>query len=184
MKNVKTGFLAAFLTTFGLALFSATATIAGEIRQSVTDAAFVPQGVPNSQNHEVFRFELPNIPQGSRIDFAALIMHVQRDSTRGNYLFLKLDPITSDWTPTSLAGGQVVSVDETSASYAVADYGLGDRVELDITSLVTAWTAGTMTNRGFLLKTEIPEDATNFSVKSTGGVKADLVVYYTAPEKK
>ena len=155
---------------------------AGEIRQNVSDAAFVAKAEQSQE--EIFKFDLPEIPAGSRIDFAGLILHIQRDSARDNYLFLKLVPVTSDWTPASLAGGQLLSVDDNSPSYAVGDISMGDRIDLDITALVTDWTTDKKTNRGFLLKTGIPEDETNFSAKSIAGAKAELVIYFTEPEKK
>ena len=68
---------------------------AGEIRQNVGDVAFVPQVLPTGQNFEIFKFDLPEIPEGSRIDFAGLVLHIQRDSVRDDYLSFKLVPITS-----------------------------------------------------------------------------------------
>ena len=154
---------------------------AGEIRQSVGDAAFVSNTEPSQQ--EVFKFELPKIPDGSRIDFAGLVLHIQRYSVRDDYLSLKLIPITSDWTPTSVKNGQVLSVDEEAPAYAVADVNRDDKAELDITQLVAAWLKGEKTNRGFLLQTELSEEETRFSVQSNAGIKAELVIYYTGPEK-
>jgi len=156
--------------------------LAGEIRQTVGNAAFVPQVLPTGQNFEVFRFDLPEIPQGSRIDFAGLVLHVQRDSVRDDYLSLKLMPITSDWTATSLKGGQVLSVDSTLPSYAVADVNREDKIELDITHLIAVWVKGEKSNRGLLLETEFAEAQSKFSVKSNAGAKAELVIYYTGPE--
>jgi hypothetical protein len=159
-------------------------TWAGEIRQNVGAVAFVPQILPTGQNFEVFRFDLPEIPEGSRIDFAGLVLHVQRDSVRDDYLSFKLSPISSDWTATSLQGGQVLSLDSTLPAYAVADVDRTDKIELDITHLVSAWLKGEKANRGFLLETEFPEEKTKFSAKSNAGIKAELVIYYTGPEKK
>ncbi|MCI0330361.1 MAG: DNRLRE domain-containing protein [candidate division Zixibacteria bacterium] len=184
MKNGKKRFLATLGMTAAAVLFSALASWAEEIRLNVGDAAFVPQLALTGQNFEVFRFDLPEIPQGSRIDFAGLILHVQRDSTRDQYLSLKLVPITSDWTVVSLQNGQVLSVDEEAPSYAVANANRGDKIELDITHLVSAWTKGEKVNRGILLKTEFSEEQSKFSAKSSAGTKAELVIYYTGPEKK
>jgi hypothetical protein len=181
---MKIRFLATLAMTMGAVLFSAMTLFAEEIRQPVADAAFAPQALPTGQNFEVFKFELPDIPQGSRIDFAGLVLHVQRDSLRNDYLFLKLVPITSDWTLTSLQGGQVLSVDEKSPSNAVADIYRSDQIDLDITDLVSAWVKGEKTNRGFLLQTEFTEEQTKLSVKSNAGVKAELVIYFTGPEVK
>ncbi len=133
---------------------------------------------------EIFKFELPEIPQGSRIDFAGLVVHVQRDSVRDNYLFLKLQPVTSDWTAGSVANGQVLELDGESPAYAVANAKLEDKIELDITRLVSASLKGEKTNRGFVLETEFTEEESKFSAKSNAGAKAELVVYYTGPEKK
>ncbi|HXF49296.1 MAG TPA: DNRLRE domain-containing protein [Verrucomicrobiae bacterium] len=155
---------------------------AGEIRQNVGDAAFVSKAEQTQQ--EIFKFDLPEIPEGSRIDFAGLILHVQRDSTRGDYLSFKLSPITSDWTASSIQGGQVLSVDETTPAYAVADVNRSDKIELDITQLAASWFKGEKTNRGFILATEFPEEQTKFAAKSNVGAKAELVIYYTGPEKK
>jgi hypothetical protein len=101
-----------------------------------------------------------------------------------HHISFKLSPITSDWTASSIQGGQVLSVDEEAPAYAVADVNRADQIELDITHLVSAWLKGEKTNRGFVLETEIAEEQSKFSVKSAGGVKAELVVYFTAPEKK
>ncbi len=166
---MKTRFFTSFRMTVGAFLVLVSASFAGEIRQNVGDAAFVPQALPTGQNFEVFKFDLPEIPQDSRIDFAGLVLHIQRDSARNDYLFLKLFPITSDWTPTSLQGGQVLSVDEKSPSYAVADANRSDKIDLDITDLVAGWLKGEKTNRGFLLQTEFAEEESKFSVKSSGG---------------
>ncbi|MCI0406653.1 MAG: DNRLRE domain-containing protein [candidate division Zixibacteria bacterium] len=157
---------------------------AGEVRQNVGDISFVPQVLPTGQNFEVFKFDLPQIPAGSRIDFAGLILHIQRDSTRDDYLSFKLSPITSDWTASSLQGGQVLSVDEQMPAFAVADANRSDKIELDITHLASAWLKGEKTNRGFLLQTEFAEEESKFSVKSSAGTKAELVIYYTEPEVK
>ncbi|HXF48736.1 MAG TPA: DNRLRE domain-containing protein [Verrucomicrobiae bacterium] len=155
---------------------------AGEIRQNVGDGAFVSK-VEQTQE-EIFKFDLPEIPAGSRIDFAGLILHIQRDSTRDDYLSFKLSPITSDWTASSIQGGQVLALDSTFPAFAVADVNRSDRIELDITLLVAAWLKGEKTNRGFLLETEFPEEETKFAAKSNAGGKAELVVYYTEPEAK
>ncbi|HLG94560.1 MAG TPA: DNRLRE domain-containing protein [candidate division Zixibacteria bacterium] len=97
---------------------------------------------------------------------------------------VKLVPITSDWTATSVQNGQVLTVDEKTPAYAVADVNRSDKIELDITHLVAAWLKGEKINRGFLLETEFPEEQTKFSAKSSAGAKAELVIYYTAPEVK
>ncbi len=156
--------------------------LAGEIRQSVGDGAFVAKAEQSQQ--EIFKFDLPKVPEGSRIDFAGLVLHIQRDSTRDDYLSFKLSPITSDWTASSLQGGQVLSVDEEMPAYAVADVNRSDRIELDITHLISAWLKGEKTNRGFVLETEFPEEQTKFSAKSNTGIKAELVIYYTGSGKK
>ncbi|MCI0330779.1 MAG: DNRLRE domain-containing protein [candidate division Zixibacteria bacterium] len=184
MKNEKTRFLAMLGITVVFVLVSVATVFAEEVRVNVGDAAFVPQLTPTGQNFEVFKFDLPEIPQGSRIDFAGLVLHVQRDSTRDQYLSLKLAPITSDWTITSLQNGQVLSVDEEAPTYAVADANRGDKIELDITQLVSAWAKGEKVNRGFLLKAEFPEELSKFSAKSNAGAKAELVIYYTGAEVK
>jgi len=176
---MKTRFLA---MTIGVVLLFAVTALAGEIQMAVGEAAFVPQAVPTGQNFEVFRFALPEIPKGSRIDFAALVLSIERDSTRDQYLSLKLVPITSDWTAASLKNGQVLAVNEEAPSYAVADANRGDKVDLDITHLVSAWNKGEKVNRGFLLETEFTEEQSKFSAKSSAGIKAELVIYYTGPE--
>ncbi|MGE5692947.1 MAG: DNRLRE domain-containing protein [Candidatus Zixiibacteriota bacterium] len=170
------------LTILGIVFLTIGNSWAGEIRQSVEDAAFVAKAEQSQQ--EIFKFDLPEIPEGSRIDFAGLILHIQRDSTRDDYLSFKLSPITSDWTASSIQGGQILTVDEETPAYAVADVNRSDQIELDVTHLVSAWLKGEKTNRGFVLQTEFPEEQTKFSAKSNGGVKAELVVYYTGPEKK
>ena len=178
MKNLKTRFLALLGMTVGVFLVSTV--FAGEVRQNVGDGAFVAKAEQSQE--EIFKFELPEIPEGSRIDFAGLILHIQRNSARNDYLFLKLVPITSDWTLTSVQNGQVLSVDEKSPSYAVADAYRSDQIDLDITDLVVAWVKGEKTNRGFLLQTEFAEEESKFSVKSSAGAKAELIIYYTEPE--
>ncbi len=155
---------------------------AGEIRQTVGDGAFVAKAEQSRQ--EIFQFDLPEMPQGSRIDFAGLVLYLQRDTVKDDYLFLKLLPITSDWTAASVQNGQVLELDAESPSYAVANANLEDKIELDITHLVSAWLKGEKTNRGFVLETEFPEEETKFSAKSNAGAKAELVVYYIGPEKK
>jgi hypothetical protein len=155
---------------------------AGEVRQNVGDGAFVAKSEQSQE--EIFKFDLPEIPQGSRIDFAGLVMRVRRDSTRDDYLSFRLVPITSDWTASSIQGGQVLSLDSTLPAFAVADVNRNDKIELDITHLVSAWLKGEKANRGFLLETEFPEEQTKFSAKSNAGAKAELVIYYTGPEVK
>ncbi len=97
---------------------------------------------------------------------------------------MKLLPITSDWTAGSVANGQVLELDGESPAYAVANAKLEDKIELDITHLVSAWLKGEKTNRGFVLETEFPEEQTKFSARSNAGAKAELAIYYTGPEKK
>jgi hypothetical protein len=167
-------------------VFIASLTIgnlwAGEIRQSVGDGAFVSKAEQSQE--EIFKFELPEIPAGSRIDFAGLVLHLERDTVKDDYLFLKLLPIASDWTAASLQNGQMLELDAESPAYAVANAYLEDKIELDITHLVSSWHKGEKTNRGFVLETEFPEEKTKFSAKSNAGVKAELVIYYTEPEKR
>ena len=112
------------------------------------------------------------------------MFHIQRDTVRNEYLSLKLVPITSDWTAISVKNGQLLAVDDTLPSFAVADVNREDKVEMDITQLVAAWAKGEKTNYGFYLVPEISEDETKLSVKSNAGVKMELVIYYTAPEVK
>jgi hypothetical protein len=172
----------AALVVLFVALTAAVSAYAGEIRLTIGDGAFIAKAEQSQE--EIFKFDLPKIPAGSRIDFAGLVLYLQRDSVRNDYLFLELLPIAGDWTATSLEGGQVLSVDEKSSAYAVAHDFRNDRIELDITQVVADWVKGEKANRGFVLQTEFAEEKTNFSAKSMAGVKAELVVYYTAPEVK
>lgn len=181
---MKSRTLAILGMAIGLGLIAAKTTLADEVRAVIGSDAFAPQLVPTGQNFEVYKFALPDIPKGSRIDFAGLVFHIQRDSTRDEYLSLKLVPVTSSWTPSSVKNGQMLSLDETEPSYAVADAAQGDRAELDITNLATAWYRGEKINSGFYLTVEDSEDQTNLSVKSNGGAKMELVIYYTGPEVK
>ncbi len=112
------------------------------------------------------------------------MLYLQRDTVKDGYLFLKLLPITSDWTAGSVQNGQVLELDAESPAYAVANANLQDKIELDITHLVSSWLKGEKTNRGFVLETEFSEEQTKFSAKSNAGSKAELVVYYTGAEKK
>lgn len=156
---------------------------AGEIRLGVTDSSTFASGtLPGGRSFEAFKFTLPNIPQGSRIDYAGLMFHVQRDSVRNKYLPLSLLPIASDWTANSVQGGQLPSVDSTFPAFAVAFADSGDKVEMNITDLVSAWLKGAKTNRGFMLVPGVPVDLTRLSIPSTAGVKVKVVVYYTGPE--
>jgi len=184
MKNVKRRFFATLGITAAVVLVYVAMALADEIRMNIGAAAFAPQLLPTKQNFEVFKFNLPELPQGSRIDFAGLVLYLQRDSVRDDYLSVKLVPITSDWTAGTLKNGQLLSVDEEAPSYAVADVNRNDKIELDITHLIAAWTKGEKVNRGFLLKTEFTEEETKLSVRSNAGIKADLVIYYTSPEVK
>jgi hypothetical protein len=162
--------------------------LAGEVNLKVGDSAFVPKPLTAVQNFEVFRFNLPEIPQGSRIDFAGLVLNIQRDSIDLNdtlasdYLPLALLPVTSDWTKGSLENGQILAIDSTWASSGVADMNMGNRVEMDITQLVSDWLKGNKVNKGFMLVPEFAEDKTNFSVMSNAGIKVEVVAYYTPPE--
>jgi hypothetical protein len=156
--------------------------LAEEIRQSIGTEAFASQEA--GQNYEVFKFDLPQIPEGSRIDFAGLVFHIQRDSVRNDYLSLKLVPISSDWSAASVRNGQLLSMNDTLPAFAVADVNREDKVEMDITQLVAAWHKGEKTNYGFYLASESSDDETKLSVKSVSGAKMELVIYYTAPEKK
>ncbi len=161
---------------------------AEEIRFSAGTTNFVNDTLSNGQSFEAFKFDLPQIPQGARIDAASLILHIDRppvdlnDTLANPYLSLALVPITADWTPASVRNGQVVSVDESNPSFTVANAKTGDGVELDITYLVKEWLAGTKANRGFMLVPEFSDEKTEFSVKTVAGVKVEVVIYYTGPE--
>jgi hypothetical protein len=161
---------------------------AGEVRFTVGSTGFVNDTLSNGQSFEAFKFDLPQIPQGARIDFAGLVLYIDRppvdlnDTLVSSQFPLALVPITSDWTATSLKNGQVVEVDESNSSFAVSDARTGDKIELDITQLVKDWLKRTKTNRGFMLVPELSEEKTDFSVKSNPGVKVEVVIYYTGPE--
>lgn len=174
----------------GVLLFALTvASIeAGEIRFTVGSSGFVNDTLSNGQRFEAFKFDLPEIPQGARIDFAGLVLHIDRppvdlkDTLASPYFPLALVPIATDWTPLSIKNGQVVGVDKSNPSFAVADARRGDKVELDITHLVKEWQKGTKANRGFMLAPEFGEEKTSFSVKPMAGGKVEVVIYYTGPE--
>ncbi len=72
MKNLQTRFLASFGMTIRVVLFSAMTLSAGEIRQTVGDGAFIAKA--GQSQEEIFQFDLPAIPEGSRIDFAGLVL--------------------------------------------------------------------------------------------------------------
>jgi hypothetical protein len=161
---------------------------AGEVRFTVGTTGFVNDTLSNGQRFEAFKFDLPEIPQGARIDFAGLVLHIDRppvdleDTLVSSQFPLALVPIASDWSPTSLKNGQVVEVDESNSSFAVSDARMGDKVELDITALIKDWLKGTKTNRGFMLVPEFSEEKTEFSIKAGSGVKMEVVIYYTGLE--
>ncbi len=187
MKNIKAVMLSV-AKHLGVVAALVVSVQAEEIRFAVGTSNFVADTLSGGQNFEALKFILPEIPQGSRIDFAGLVMYVQReaidskDTTASPYLSLSLVPITSDWTAGSVKNGQVLSVDSEWASYAVADMNMGDKVELDITELVRDWLNGKKANKGFMLVPEFADEKAEFAVKSNVGVKAEVVIYYTGPE--
>ncbi len=185
MKNVRLLPAVSFAALILFYLIAPTFLQAGEIILGVGDTALFASGTrPDGQDFEAFKFNLPTIPPGSRIDYAGLVFHIQRDTVRYKYLPLRLAPVTSNWTAGSVRSGQVLSVDSTLPAFAVAFDDSGDRVEMNITDVVAAWVKGNKTNQGFMLVPELLAERTNFTIASVEGIRVKVIVYYTGPEVK
>lgn len=175
----------------GLAVLLSFVTFTGlqadEINFSVGPSNFVADTLANGRSFEAFKFDSLGMPVDARIDIAVMELYIDRppidlnDTLISTQFPLALFPITSDWTPSSIKSGQVVTVDREWASHGVADFLTGDRVDFDITYLFVDWLKGTKTNRGLILVGDLG-DKTRFTIASNSGVKVQVFIYYTGPE--
>jgi len=152
----------------------------------VTDLATISSG---DTTRFLLQFDLPSGLEGSTIDYAQLLFTAQADSGSEESLDIAGYRVTTEWDmglvswdhPWANPGGDY---NDSSLTVSTISGQESERVNLDITGISSAWVKG-RPNYGLILKALLKKGR-NFTVvqdpEFPPGVKAEVKVYYTAPE--
>jgi len=133
---------------------------------------------------------VPTVPTGDSIyiDYAELIIPISADADTKNPLMLQVAPIKSEWTPGSITPSALTAVDEGYDPHVGGILPVGEsitngEVRINVTSMVTLWQQGKLSNLGLLIL-PISENESSFSITKDGrynGGHAKLRIVYCKP---
>jgi hypothetical protein len=127
------------------------------------------------------KFDLSQIPKGSRVDFARLSITVNADTTLGRWANVIIKPAENAWESSLLPTLTKISVIDSLAESQAAFTGDGKSVIVDLTDLVDLWYTGKLANNGIVMSiTSNATGAKAFAIASKGAeVQATLSVFFS-----
>jgi hypothetical protein len=176
MNRLKTAFAALLMAS--LILFTGQVK-AGHLDLTPGEVLATKQTSNKPVSGGALKFDLSNIPEGSRIDLAELNLVVSSDTGLGQTLEVFAGASTESWSGSlTPMPGKIQTVDTLLASAYVAT-GENQTVQIDVTELVRLWFTGKLPNNG--LSITIPVDGTKvFTLAATGGqVTARLSIFFS-----